>query len=664
MCRRISGTGLFAVLLICLSVCRLDAASAAQGPDTRERILLFDSSAEFSADGTMRVTERITVLAAGNKIRRGIFRKLPRVWDRMDGKRFWVTYTILEVRRDGRPEPYREKEDQGVLTVRIGDADTLVEPGRHEYALTYEIRNHFSRFDDWDELYWNVTGNGWTFPIDAVRFHLSLPEAGSHRAMSGRDERIRSVDAYTGKAGEQGRDAEILPDGGVRTTAPLPVGGGLTVAYTWPREVLAGAEAPRASSALYHLFVPTPGTLPFWLPALGMALFYGFFLRRMRRQGGMPPIIPLYKAPEGLPPGTVRYIVKGTYDHTGFAADVLNLVAKGAVALRAKQAPARGQVLCRVTDAERRAGGRVAALSDEENWVIGTLFPNGVTELDPSTPHDKGMIAARTRRRKTCAAERKVLFRPWFRWFLVGLAGMLAVPLLCGALYNREVAIFIFFGAAFLAVGGVCVAQIGKTLFAPLENLWHLPFRAFPLLTMIGVALFACVPFIAFFWRYPPFAAPAGFAGALLASAAATLLFFLVAPRRTALGRERLATAKGLALYLGTAERRRYEALYPPEELVAHFEALLPYALALDVGKTWADAFAGHLAAAGLKAENFRDVSWKSLGEFRGDCRRSSVSRSTSTSSGSGFGRSSSGSGSSGRGSSGGGSGGGGGGGW
>lgn len=117
--------------------------------------------------------------------------------------------------------------------------------------------------------------------------------------------------------------------------------------------------------------------------------------------------------------------------------------------------------------------------------------------------------------------------------------------------------------------------------------------------------------------------------------------------------------------YLGTAEKHRYQIIYPPEQMISHFEALLPVALALGVGKTWANTFAHYLSSTGAMSHAFADADWGSVHHFSEACRTASMSTPDSgsgrgSSSGSGY----SGSGSSGGGSSGGGSGGGGGGGW
>ena len=57
-------------------------------------------------------------------------------------------------------------------------------------------------FADYDELYWNVTGTGWIFPIDRVRATVELPPgAGAYNAKG-----------YTGAEGETGTDYAVSRD--------------------------------------------------------------------------------------------------------------------------------------------------------------------------------------------------------------------------------------------------------------------------------------------------------------------------------------------------------------------------------------------------------------------------------------------------------------------
>lgn len=96
----------------------------------------------------------------------------------------------------------------------------------YNYEIRYQISNHFSRFPEWDELYWNVTGNDWAWPISKASFRLELPDAAGNLNADAKDARVRSLDVYTGVAGAKEHNAQVLPDGSVRTLRPLARGRG------------------------------------------------------------------------------------------------------------------------------------------------------------------------------------------------------------------------------------------------------------------------------------------------------------------------------------------------------------------------------------------------------------------------------------------------------
>ena len=88
------------------------------------------------------------------------------------------------------------------VRIRIGDADKTIEPGDHRYVIRYRTTRQVGRFADYDELYWNVTGNGWIFPIDVAEARIRLPKAVKFGQ--------RSV--YTGPQGSTAADAEVVAE--------------------------------------------------------------------------------------------------------------------------------------------------------------------------------------------------------------------------------------------------------------------------------------------------------------------------------------------------------------------------------------------------------------------------------------------------------------------
>jgi hypothetical protein len=75
-----------------------------------EVIQLFDSRLVLSKDGGMEVTETITVLGEGRKIRRGIYRDFPIVFKDGSGRERKVQFDVVSVTRNGQPEDFHIKK--------------------------------------------------------------------------------------------------------------------------------------------------------------------------------------------------------------------------------------------------------------------------------------------------------------------------------------------------------------------------------------------------------------------------------------------------------------------------------------------------------------------------------------------------------------------------
>ena len=215
------------------SVCLL-AMLGAQALGADERILEYRSDVQVQADGQLLVTETLRVQAEGQEIRRGIYRDFPtRYRDRL-GNHYRVDFQLLSVRRDGGPEPWHIRQRSNGVRVYAGSADRQIAPGPHEYELVFVTNRQLGFFEDYDELYWNATGNGWAFPIDRVVVTVSLPFR-----VDAEDLRLG---VYTGAFGSRESDAvyEVLDDGRVRfvSTRGLAPGEGMTVAVGWPKGLI------------------------------------------------------------------------------------------------------------------------------------------------------------------------------------------------------------------------------------------------------------------------------------------------------------------------------------------------------------------------------------------------------------------------------------------
>ena len=361
------------VLLLVLSV-----AAAAD-----ERILDYHSDILVRPDGRIEVAETIRVRAEGERIRRGIYRDYPtRYKDRL-GNDVVVDYEPRTVSRNGMPEDFRSEARGNGVRTWFGSADRLLEPGEHTYRYRYDAGRMLGFFETHDELYWNVTGLGWEFPIDrasaTVTFDFRVPAEDV------------ALEAWTGALGESGRDWRAGRDAAgsftVRTTRPLGLHEGLTLVIGWPKGYVSEPGAARRLgwqlSDNANLLVATVGFL---------ALF-AWYLPVWARYGRDPQkgvIVTRYEPPSALSPASLRYVRQMRYDDKTMTAAVVNLAVKGYLRIRKD---GDEHVLERIDGTSGRP-----PLAAGERQLLEAIFSDGpVIELDNSNHEVIGRARSRHR---------------------------------------------------------------------------------------------------------------------------------------------------------------------------------------------------------------------------------------------------------------------------
>ncbi len=71
------------------------------------------------------------------------------------------------------------------MRVYLGSKNVCLEPGEYTHAIEYRTSRQLGFFEDHDELYWNVTGNGWAFPIEAGQRQRALAATGHRKPTQG-----------------------------------------------------------------------------------------------------------------------------------------------------------------------------------------------------------------------------------------------------------------------------------------------------------------------------------------------------------------------------------------------------------------------------------------------------------------------------------------------
>ncbi len=287
-----------------------------------ERILSFHSDIRVMTDGMIEVTETIKVRAEGNRIKRGIYRDFPTEYEDKRGNEHKVDFVPLAVLRNDRPESFHTQALRNGVRTYFGSADRFIDQGLHTYIFRYRASRMLGFFDEHDELYWNVTGFDWAFPIDKASATVVLE---FDAPLSGITE-----EAYTGPFGAKGRDYRSRLDSGRRVffeaNSPLSPVNGLTIVVGWPKGFV---DEPTNADEIGWLLKDNKNLLA---AVIGYLLLLAYYIPVWRKYGRDPEeglIVTRYAPPKGFSPASLRYIRQMYYDDKVMTAAVVNLAVKG-----------------------------------------------------------------------------------------------------------------------------------------------------------------------------------------------------------------------------------------------------------------------------------------------------------------------------------------------
>jgi uncharacterized membrane protein YgcG len=639
------------LMAVCLAFL-LAAPAAAQ----RERIISFDSQITVNADGTMQVTETIAVDSEGVDIVHGIYRDFPTRYKDSLGNNYSVLFEIISLHRDGNSEPYHVEDRKNGFRVYFGSSGYDLPSGPHSYQFSYRTNRQLGFFPDHDELYWNVTGNGWKFPIDVTTATVLLPPNVRNQ--------VTSMGGYTGNEGEKGRayTAKHDEDGNPSFRAEnFEPGQGLSIVVAWPKGLIAPPTAEQKRA--WFIADNKPAILGF-AGLIVVFLYYLMIWGMVGRDPAHGTIVALYEPPDNMSPASMRFLERMGFDQKTFTAGIMGLAAKGFLSI--EQDESKTYKLVRKANASN-----MESLSGDEKGLARALFEDGSPLVLKNTNHELLVKARKSLELNLHTTIEKNCFvtNSRYLWPGIGLSFLtIVIMLIKGGGSQIGIALFMSvwltgwsFGVyallssvvrAWRSVRTEGVLGAGQAGFLTLFSLPFLAGECFGL----AMLFFAC---------------GAAEFGVIVATIGINVIFHHLLKAPTLAGRALMDRVDGFKAFLKAVDADRLQTMIPPDRTPQLFERFLPFAFALGVEQAWAQQFSQVLArAATVKGSGNGTVyspSWYSGGGFTSFSASEfasgfSSSFSSAISSSSSAPGSSSGSG--GGGSSGGGGGGGGGGGW
>jgi uncharacterized membrane protein len=364
------------------------------------RVARFESTIHVDEDGTIRVSEQISFQFTGSF--QGIYRDIPVDYPGPRGSNYSLFVHVDKVTdAAGSPLKFEKKTSNGYLKLKVfvpGALDTT-----QKVNIDYTVSDAVKYFADYDEFYWNVTGNDWVVPIDAASAIVYFPP-GASGAMR--------AQAFSGVYGANAKASSSVEGStaSFETTAPLPMRGGLTLDVALDKGVL---HEPSGLSKAARFIGSNP---ILFLPLWAFAVMFTLWWVKGRDPDPGISVAPMYEPPENMRPAEVGTLIDDSVDPRDITAIMVDLAVRGY--LKITEVQHKGLLFTSkdyqldllkdqaswgdVSDYERVmleqifGGGKVTLLSDLKNHfytalptikgeILGALKTKGMYSVDPQS---------------------------------------------------------------------------------------------------------------------------------------------------------------------------------------------------------------------------------------------------------------------------------------
>ena len=511
-----------------------------------EKIYLFDSAIQVFQNGTIQVTETITLNVKHRQIRRGIYRDIP--------TSFLESANPVSLTMDQSPHPFFTERKSTALRVNFGN-DSYIPQGQHTYVFTYTFTGAVDFYKNYNELYWNVTGNDWDFTIDKARVQVTFP-AGTHIQADG-------ISTYTGPKGSKNNHAQQTSDLSFETTRPLYPREGFTLAVPFDKGMV---QKP----SFWNRLDTNSLTLPVWISLVCSVLLFVYFLITWLQVGKDPAYVSItqYEPPLGVSPAFMYYLQDQSLDSTLMVCALVDLAMKGYIEIQEKK-----EFLSSTKAVITLLKQPTPDLPKEEQNILHHLFPVGNTVFLLNTSSTSTFEEIRKVIRNSFKEETKKYILSNLSY--VGKAGVLVAILgILPFILIPKGAAFIFTNCHFAVFFLLAVVFV--------HRLWWK--------ILVGIGLTA---FYSAFWFaiLKESAVPAAICQLLFLFSFWGFAFYVTLIRNvTPAGKELFAQIYGFKKYMEIAEVHRVAASNPleAERIFCNF---LPFAFALGIENKWMKKF-------------------------------------------------------------------------
>ncbi|MBW7953649.1 MAG: DUF2207 domain-containing protein [Candidatus Dojkabacteria bacterium] len=558
-----------------------------------ERILDFNSQIDIREDGKLVVKETITVQAYGNQIKRGIFRDYPTSYKNVLGFYSSVPFNVIEVKRNGVNDNYHFEQIDFGTRLYIGDENVFLQPGVYKYELTYLTDHQLGFFDNHDELFYNITGNGWNFPIDKVSAQIRLPQG------------INASDieafAYTGIEGAKGQDYQvriISQDpiiASFETTRPLRLYEGLSVVLEFPKGFVTEPTIIETSERFLADNFLLLGSIVLSFVFVAYALIT-WLMAGIDPKGKV--IIPEFSPPKDMSPSLMRYIERMQIDNENFSVALISMAVKGYI--RIEESGDTYKI-------KKLDEAKYDQLATEEKAIADNLLAKKDSFVFKNKDYMKVLTAKSdmTHVLDTTDGERLVIMNKK----LVYVAYAIAILIIATSVFLHHLngkndiglfsAIFIVIGSSFTFYTWINLKNKIGLLLNKFSCLRLLQIIAIAIAALFATLILVVVLIAAFYYL------------GIISVIQIALTFFITVwytqaiKVRSKLGKELHDKILGFKMFLTATETERLRIMHKTlPKTIETYERYLPFAIALGISAQWAAQFESVIKEAAKNATN------------------------------------------------------------
>lgn len=314
-----------------------------------EHIPYLFSRIEILPTGMVSISETITVVANGEKLKHGLARVIPRYSVSRANTINKIDVSLISVDINGQEIPHKlEAADNKIYIIPV--QEYVLNPGVYTYTFNYVIDRQLWEYENFKEFYWDVSGSSWNLVIARAGASVKLPgqsAAISQTALLGYTDTLSGNNIISVKS--------KAPDNilGFASKRPLFIGEGMHILAAMP---LADFIAPDFNKRLTW-FIDDYGNLLFSIFGL-LAVLISYYLSWKHLEKDEKKYSIRKTA------ATMRYLAKGYFDKTAFGAFLLEMFRKNIIDI---QKSGNDILLIKRTD-------NLATLTRLEKKAVNALF--------------------------------------------------------------------------------------------------------------------------------------------------------------------------------------------------------------------------------------------------------------------------------------------------